>query len=228
MMAETEHGDDRLLREESLRFFGKISASFSHEINNAISIIAEYSGLLADLLAAGEQGAPLASDRIKEINQKIMNRAKKGEAIIKRFNKFSHSSDYPSAKVDLVEICDNLIALTQRLTSRKGLKIDTDFPSAPVWVNTNPFCMQMALFLCLEAVMMLPDQCDSLTVAVFRQEHDGRIAIRNIPSERTERVEEKLSLARILMDTIGGRMIGKDGREGNGEIDLHFPEEQHR
>jgi len=39
-----------LLHKKELEFFGKITACISHELNNVLSIINEYTGLLEDLM----------------------------------------------------------------------------------------------------------------------------------------------------------------------------------
>ena len=53
---------NEILKEKGLAFFGEITASVSHEINNAISIINEYSGLLEDLTYTAERGENVSSE----------------------------------------------------------------------------------------------------------------------------------------------------------------------
>ena len=44
---------------ESLRFFGKMNASISHELRNALAVINENAGLIKDLMIMTEKGHPL-------------------------------------------------------------------------------------------------------------------------------------------------------------------------
>ena len=39
-----------LIHKKELEFFGKVTACISHELNNVLSIINEYTGLLEDLM----------------------------------------------------------------------------------------------------------------------------------------------------------------------------------
>ena len=61
-------GTNRLLHEMELSFFGTISASVSHELNNVLSIINEYAGLLDDLVTADKKGIPFENEKIKKEN----------------------------------------------------------------------------------------------------------------------------------------------------------------
>ena len=51
------------LGESGLRFFGKISASISHEIKNAIAVMNENAGLIKDLIMMAERGRPTIRSR---------------------------------------------------------------------------------------------------------------------------------------------------------------------
>ena len=107
MGAGVNNENPQRMNQANLLFFGTISASFSHEINNVISIIGDLSGLISDLLAAAEQGRPVDFAKIKEKNEKILNNAKRGETLIKRFNKFAHSADESVKNVELNDLIGN-------------------------------------------------------------------------------------------------------------------------
>ena len=52
-------GNESVIGEEGLRFFGTMTASISHELKNALSIINEGAGLLEDLAAMSARGMAL-------------------------------------------------------------------------------------------------------------------------------------------------------------------------
>ena len=56
-----------LLHKKELEFFGKITACISHELNNVLSIINEYTGLLEDLTL----GEAVDKNRIQKITKSI-------------------------------------------------------------------------------------------------------------------------------------------------------------
>jgi len=63
--------EEKRLREKGLAFFGSITASFSHEINNIMAIIAELSGLMEDLLRVADLGHPPQLERFRRISERI-------------------------------------------------------------------------------------------------------------------------------------------------------------
>ncbi len=64
-MAENEN----MLAQAGLRFFGKMSASATHEIKNTLAIINESAGLLEDLSLMAQKGQPMSIPRVNDISQ---------------------------------------------------------------------------------------------------------------------------------------------------------------
>ena len=87
----SDSGDEReqLRREKDLAFFGAITASVSHELNNVISIVYQTAGLLNDLLAGAQRGRPISDERLEQIAIRIGEQTERGAAIIKRLNAFA-------------------------------------------------------------------------------------------------------------------------------------------
>ena len=56
-----------IIAETGLQFFGRISASISHELKNVLAIINENAGLLEDLTSMADRGKPIDSARLKAI-----------------------------------------------------------------------------------------------------------------------------------------------------------------
>ena len=52
------------LTETSLQFFGRVSASISHELKNVLAIINENAGLLEDFTLMGDRGIPTGSPTV--------------------------------------------------------------------------------------------------------------------------------------------------------------------
>ena len=50
--------------ESGLQFFGKVSASISHELKNVLAIINENAGLLEDLTLAAQRGKAIDPERL--------------------------------------------------------------------------------------------------------------------------------------------------------------------
>jgi len=67
---KTDSEQERLLKDEGLAFFGAITASISHELNNVIAIIDQSAGLLNDLLAGAQYGRPITNEKLERISKK--------------------------------------------------------------------------------------------------------------------------------------------------------------
>ena len=112
---------DPLLHELELAFFGTITASVSHELNNILSIINEYSGLLDDLILAESKGKPIEKVRIQKIALNIAEQIKRQRDIIKLLNRFAHRVDVPIAQFNLNELVNDIIKLSQRFASLRRI-----------------------------------------------------------------------------------------------------------
>ena len=61
-----------IIAETGLQFFGRISASISHEIKNVLAIVNENAGLLEDYSIMAEGGMPLDPARLKKMASTVM------------------------------------------------------------------------------------------------------------------------------------------------------------
>ena len=59
-----------MIGEQGLKFFGKMSATISHEINNALAIINENAGLLQDFTLMAGKRVPIDLDRLHTLGGK--------------------------------------------------------------------------------------------------------------------------------------------------------------
>ncbi|MBF0099413.1 MAG: HAMP domain-containing histidine kinase [Desulfobacterales bacterium] len=128
-----------IIGKSGLQFFGKISASISHEIKNALAIINENAGLLEDFVLMAEQGLPLDPERIKTLSSKIMKQIQRADTIIKNMNQFAHSIDADEKNIDINMILELIIALSARAASMKGVTLVFLPASRSLSIETNPF-----------------------------------------------------------------------------------------
>ena len=54
---------------EDLAFFGRITASATHQINNVLSILVELHGLLEDLLEPSREGEPVPAKKLADVTE---------------------------------------------------------------------------------------------------------------------------------------------------------------
>ena len=149
---------------EGLRFFGRISASISHELKNTLSIMNESAGLLEDLALLAEQGKALDASRVKSLGSSIKRQIQRTDQIIRNMNRFSHAVDEPLKEIDLVDFLEFVLAVSSRLTAAKGVAITIQPTDQPLMVVTRPFFLHSLIWLLLEAGMGQAGKSKALTL----------------------------------------------------------------
>lgn len=139
--------------EDGFRFFGRVTASISHEINNVLATIYENAGLVEDLLSAAERGRPLDANRLKDLASRVQTQVRRGRGIVENMNRFAHSVDESRNSVDLSELLSLSASLAQRMASMHGVVLEPQKAGKPVQVRTDPFLLQNLIWLCLDFIM---------------------------------------------------------------------------
>jgi hypothetical protein len=145
--------DWEVLGETGLQFFGKMSASISHEMKNVMAIINENAGLLEDLTVMAEKGIPIDPERLKTQASRIMKQIRRGDDIIKSMNRLAHSVDEPLRQADLNDSLALMCTLSGRFASMRGVTLEQKPTSTQVPIITNPFFLQNLIWLCLDFAM---------------------------------------------------------------------------
>ena len=197
--------DDRLLRERNLAFFGAVTASLSHELNNVYTIINELSGLLDDYMIGAEQGVPLKPERLKGVAEKIGAQVQRGKILVNRLNSFAHSSDEAVATVGLRELLDRIAAIAQRFATLKKTKLECEFPEEDVKLTTNAFVLQHAVFSCIRMALDAADEKWLISVS-YEKSEPGHVFLVNSadPVSKTEGEDAERAVLSLLMKELGG------------------------
>ena len=142
-----------IIAREGIQFFGKMSASISHEIKNALAIINENAGLLEDFMLLAEKGRPIDPERLKSLAGQVMKQVSRADGLVKRMNRFAHSADEPSKNIDLGETLELITSIAQRLASRQEARVDLVMPEQSEKVVTNPFLLENLIWLVLDFIL---------------------------------------------------------------------------
>jgi C4-dicarboxylate-specific signal transduction histidine kinase len=197
--------DDRLLRERNLAFFGAVTASLSHELNNVYTIINELSGLLEDFMVGAEQGVPLKPERIKGAVEKIGAQVQRGKVLVKRLNSFAHSADEAVAAVSLRELLDRITAIAQRLATLKRAKLECEFPDEDVELTTNPFVLQQVVFSAIRMALEAVDEKRIISVSYEKSESGSVVVVSSAdPVSKTDDEDAERAVLALLMRELGG------------------------
>jgi signal transduction histidine kinase len=161
--------------ENALKFFGKMTASISHELKNVLAIINENAGLMEDLCAMAEKGRPVDPSRIKTAAGKMIKQVHRGDGIIKTLNKFAHSVDELDCDVDLNNILMLVSCLSERIALMRGINLETENMPEPVIICTNLFMLETLIWLFLDFAMDAAGEGKTVSVTAGKRNENAVI-----------------------------------------------------
>ncbi len=169
-----------------LQFFGRTTASVSHELKNALAIIKENAGLLNDYLLMMDKGMPLQPDRFRLVAGRIDQQTQRADALIRHLNRFGHSVDEAFTSVDLNEVLALLSALSSREVSMQQATLSTEVEASPVMVKTTPFWLLTLLGHCLSFALQVMGPSRELVVRVTKTGDGGLIRFERLEKMRQQ------------------------------------------
>ena len=142
--------DWNILGEAGFQFFGKMSASISHEIKNALAIMNENAGLFEDYASIAEKGISIDLQRLKSLAGNIRNQVQRADEIVRNMNRFAHSVDRAENAIEVGELLALMTSLAHRFATMRGVTLELKQPQKPVTITTNQFFLEHLIWLCLE------------------------------------------------------------------------------
>jgi len=139
--------------ETGLQFFGKMALSISHEIKNVLAIINENAGLLGDFALMIDRGAAIEPQRLKNISQAVMKQVRRADNIVKNMNRLAHSVDKSIEPIDLNDILELLVALSDRVASTRGVAVQAKLNQDALKLRIAPFFLMHLLWSCMDFAM---------------------------------------------------------------------------
>jgi len=139
--------------ETGLQFFGKMTASISHEIKNVMAIINESAGLLEDYSLMAEKGMPIDPERLRVVSDRVANQIRRANGIAKNLNGLAHSVDEFQKSVDIKETLELAVGLTGRFADMRSVILDFQPPSDFPAVITSPFHLLNLIWQVLDFAM---------------------------------------------------------------------------
>lgn len=200
-------------------FFGKVSASISHEIKNVLAVMAECSGLMDDLcLMSRQRGMPLDVERLQSLIGRIHNQVGRADQIVKNMNRFAHTVDVEVSTVQLEDHLQLLIALSNRLATMRGVAVHFAPEEVRLTLTTSPFLLQLLLWSCLELSMSVCGAGKRIEVRTEEDPKSVRISFSGLddltawpseafPVKRLEELPTRELQARIGADVEGRALL---------------------
>jgi len=209
--------------ETGLRFFGKMTASISHEIKNVMAIINESAGLLEDYSIMAEKGAPINPERLKIVSDRVAMQIRRADGITKNLNSLAHSVDEFDKSVSLSETLELAVGLTQRFADMRSVILEFHPPADFPTVVTSPFHLLNLVWGVLDFAMDASGP--GKTVGLTFETTPTSVAIRFTGVEAlTDKPETVFPTAKeaVLLRILGAE-IHRDTKKG--EINLVLPKD---
>jgi C4-dicarboxylate-specific signal transduction histidine kinase len=209
--------------ESDVRFFGRITAGISHDLNNVLSIISEYSGLLGDLLEMAKQGQAADYQRLEGITEDVGRQVMRGKEIIRTLNRFAHSVDEPLRTFPLEALVSDIAGMSAHFAKLRNIRIEARLPSQPLSVSTDPFRLQRALFVCLWT--LIENQTANSPIVVSCEARSGAavVTMSGGPVEESGKAMDGVRSAIELLKGLGGTVNAMFRPDGTSSCVVSLP-----
>ncbi len=176
------------ITDAGLQFFGRVSASISHELKNVLAIVNENAGLLEDLTYMSEKGQPIDPARLIKMAETLKKQIGRADVILKNMNRFSHSIDEAVTEVDLNQMLELIAALNARHAAMRGVTVDLKLPKNTPAIRTAPFYLLNFLSLCLDFSMTASGEEKQVVLVVEEVADSALIRFRQLTGLAEERL----------------------------------------
>ena len=163
--SENNSSSDQALY-DALAFFGAITASVTHELNNVLGTIEQVNGLVEDLCFSPDVVQAGISDKLTSVAERINRQAERGTALIKRLNTFAHLTDRDAVDCNLNDVLENITSLTQRLAGLKKIQLAVQAPDIDLSCTANPFLVGQLIFRCIKCLLSITDANNTVSVCL--------------------------------------------------------------
>ncbi len=167
-MKKNEKMDE--LTQEGFRFFGRMSASATHEIKNTLAIINENVGFMDDLSMMSQDGM-LSCEQINSVAKKIKKQVQRSNNILKKLNQFSHSVDLSKEMADVETTVKFTLELASRLIEMYEVTVEIIPAPSHISVNANQFFLENMIWKAVETACQGARQEKKVTVS-FKQDSE--------------------------------------------------------
>jgi len=193
---------------EGLRFYGKISASISHEMKNILAVINENAGLLEDLILMSKKGVSLNTERIESLAESMKKQVRRGDLIAQNLNRFAHSVDEFIKTVDLSEILDLVVSITRRFADMKGVTLNLRSAPGKIDISTYPFLLEHLLWCCLEMGITRAGEEKTININSDKMENGAQVTFSGLSALLSMPLPESFPGPRekALLDVLSAQM----------------------
>lgn len=220
---------DDLVQAGKLSALGQMSAGISHELNQPLMAIRQYAENGNAFMARGKP------ERAEENLSRIADMAARMARIIKNLRAFARNESEPVSKVDLVQVVNTAVELTEARLNADFVRLDWDpgLAGSPLWVRAGDVRLtQVLVNLINNAADAMMDQEERLVQIVINPANPLSVTVRDIgpgikepdkvfePFYSTKTVGSSegmglgLSISYGLVQSFGGKIRGSNAATG--------------
>jgi C4-dicarboxylate-specific signal transduction histidine kinase len=172
-------------------FFGKVTASVAHDLQNVLAVVKETSGLMQDILQINQNALPpeIAEKLTKSISS-VQKQISRGVRITSGLNGFAHTADSPKENIDIIGVLNRTIFLTQRIFLHQGINIEIEDCDILPTILTDPLIFQMLIFNSIQYLGGLAAKQSILNILV-KNKTDINININRSTNNTTDSSEQQ-------------------------------------
>ncbi len=180
-----------LIIAQRLTSMGNLASGIAHEINNPLG------GMQNALRSLREKD--LSDQKREEYFELIERGLDRIRNIVQKVLDFSPSKENVEVKeMDLIDTLESVLHLEQHRIREEDIRVDSDLPDEPIWINAAPMEIQQAIFNvfknAIEAVMENdPDEPRWVELSVEKQTDEEQVVveIRDSGPGMTDEMEER-------------------------------------
>jgi two-component system C4-dicarboxylate transport sensor histidine kinase DctB len=169
---ELEKAQADLVQAGKLSALGQMSAGISHELNQPLMAIQQYSMNAVQFAELGKHEA--VAGNLDQINSLAGRMAR----IIKNLRAFARNESEPMGRVDLVAVVDAAVELSAARLAQEGVALAWERPSDPVWVRAGEVRMgQVVLNLMTNAVDAMSESAEKTLKLAISDDVRARLEV---------------------------------------------------
>ena len=176
-------------------FLARITERVTHELRNALATIKEHADLLQELLSTTEEadlpGKGMFSRGLSAIGEQVVRSA----GLATRLNTFARAPDEPASELELNELLEVLVYLSEPTARSKGVALERIQEDQPMFIIANPLRIQMALFDCVEFLIRVAGVTGTLIIRPLQNENGELMVDFSSPTAPTDSSRDHLRLA---------------------------------
>lgn len=229
-----------LVQAGKLSALGQMSAGISHELNQPLMAIQQYAENGALYMERGN------GEAVSQNLGRIADLARRMARIIKNLRAFSRQESEPVTRVNLVQVVENSLELSEARLRNEGVAIEWSRPNAPIWVMGGEVRLGQVLVNLISNAMDAMANSPQRRIAISITQSDARVTmevadtgpgIRELerifdPFYSTKEVGASegmglgLSISYGLVQSFGGAIRGRNRAQGGAVFSVELTASQ--